>query len=112
MNIMTSSKHYGMSLLSITIGLSLVGISFGLAGNKEMVEDTIQELDTLNRQAVQQLPDLPQSGTVELKAGVTYQDGSPTFDIFEEHIIPDQTEEIHLDRGYSIQTEKQKGTQP
>ncbi len=112
MNIKTPFKKYMMSILSLTIGLSFAGLSLGSAGNKEIVEDSIQELDTLNKQAVQQLPELPQSGTVDLKAGVTYQDGAPTFDIFKEHIIPDKTEDIHLDQGYSIQSETQRRTQP
>ena len=112
MNVTDCIKEKNMYILCITIGLSMTGISLGSAGNKEMVEEVIQELDALNIEAVNQLPELPQSGTVDIKAGVTYQDGSPVFDIYQDHIVPNKTEEIDLDQGYSIQSEPQKRTQP
>lgn len=83
-----------------------------MAGNEEMVEDAVQELDKLNKQAVNQLPELPKDGKIDLKAGVTYENGSPIFDIFEQHTISEKSEIIHLDQGYSIPSEPQKRTQP
>lgn len=47
-----------------------------------MVENTVQELDDLNKQAVQQIPDLPENGTVDMKAKVTYEKNKPVFDIY------------------------------
>ena len=39
------------------------------AGNLEMVEERTEELDELNRQAVNQIPEeLPEDGQIELKA--------------------------------------------
>ncbi len=56
--------------------------ALSLAGNKEMVEETVQELDDLNKQAVQQIPDLPEDGSVDMKANVTYEKKKPVFDIY------------------------------
>ncbi len=98
---------FSLILLLATVGSFLVGSLFlTMAGNKEMVDESIQELDQLNKQAVQQLPDLPQDGQVNLKAGVTYKDGSPIFDIKEQHVTSEKTETIHLDHEYTIDSEK------
>lgn len=58
--------------------------SFALswAGNKKMVEETVQEMDDLNKQAVQQVPDLPKDGRVDIKADVRYEKKKPVFDIY------------------------------
>lgn len=56
--------------------------TFSWAGNKQMVEKTVEELDDLNKQAVQQIPDLPKDGTVDMKARVTYEKKKPVFDIY------------------------------
>lgn len=55
--------------------------SLPMAGNKEMVEKSVEELDELNKQAVRQIPDLPVKGQVNIKADVTYENDSPVFDI-------------------------------
>ncbi len=52
------------------------------AGNKQMVEKTVEELDDLNKQAVKQIPDLPEDGKVDMKARVTYEKKKPVFDIY------------------------------
>lgn len=65
------------------LGLFLTcSYALSLAGNKEMVEQTVQELDDLNKQAVQQIPDLPEDGSVDMKANVTYEKKKPVFDIY------------------------------
>jgi hypothetical protein len=66
---------------SLIVGGVLYCYSVPLAGNKEMVEQNVQELDELNKQAVKQIPDLPRSGKVKMKADVTYEKDSPVFDI-------------------------------
>ena len=40
------------------------------AGNREMVEQRIQELDRLNQRVVRQLPDLPRDGQVSIQSRV------------------------------------------
>ncbi len=56
--------------------------TFSWAGNKQMVEKTVEELDELNKEAVQQIPDLPKDGKVDMKARVTYEKKKPVFDIY------------------------------
>ncbi len=98
--------------LAVT-GVALVGSAmFAIAGNKEMVEETVQELDELNIQAVEQVPDLPKDGTVNLKAGVTYENGAPIFDIYEEHVTPEKVEDIPLDQKYTIDLQTKGRTKP
>ena len=89
--------------LLVTAGMVLLGSVFSvMAGNKEMVDEAVQELDELNKQAVEQLPERPKDGKIDLKADVTYQDGSPTFDIYDKHVTPEKTETIPLDQEYTI----------
>lgn len=76
------------------------------AGNLEMVEESVKELDELNKKAVQQIPDLPETGTVDLKANVFYKDGSPVLDVYEKTITSERDEEINFNQGYSVDTEK------
>lgn len=60
---------------------------FAVAGNKAMVEKRVEELDDLNRSAVQQVPGLPRSGVVELKARVVREGDSPDIEILEKRVI-------------------------
>ena len=58
--------------LALTAGVSLfVSVSVALAGNKEMVEKSVSELDSLNREVIQQIPELPRDGHIRIKAGIT-----------------------------------------
>ena len=57
-------------------------VTFSWAGNKKMVEKTVEELDDLNKEAVKQIPDLPKDGKVDMKARVTYEKKKPVFDIY------------------------------
>jgi hypothetical protein len=68
-------------LVILLLGGVLCCYSLSLAGNKQMVEQSVEELDELNKQAVRQIPDLPESGQVNMKADVTYEIDSPVFDI-------------------------------
>jgi hypothetical protein len=56
-------------------------------GNREMIEQRVEELDALNRSVVQQIPDLPQNGTVKIKARVA-PDGKA--EILESEVIRPQ----------------------
>ena len=91
-----------LCLLALTGAVFVGSVMFAVAGNKQIVDQTIQELDELNKQAVEQLPDLPKDGTVNLKADVTYENGTPIFDIYEEHVTPEKVEDIPLDQEYII----------
>ena len=71
------------------------------AGNREMVEERVQDLDELNRQAVQQIPELPVNGKVELIAHVSYKDGAPVIDIYSQQITSEKEEDISLHQGDS-----------
>ncbi len=72
--------------------------SSAYGGNREMVEKEIKELDELNKQAVQQLPDIPQNGTIDLKAKVIQQDGKPKIDVIEHRVSPKKTKMAPLDK--------------
>ena len=51
------------------------------AGNTRMVEQKVWRLDQMNKQVVQGIPDLPENGTVALKARAFYQREELRFDI-------------------------------
>ena len=46
------------------------------AGNKEPVEERVQELDRLNKQIVRTIPDTPRYGQIDLKAKVLQKNGT------------------------------------
>lgn len=77
-----------------------------VAGNLEMVEENVKELDELNKEVVRQIPDLPESGTVDLKAKVFFQDGSPLLGAYEKTITTEKDQEIYFDQGYAVPSEK------
>lgn len=78
---------------------SLYAVSW--AGNKAMVEQRTRELDELNKQAVEQIPDLPQDGTVELKANVEHREGKIQFDIYHQKVYDEKEKIAELDNGSS-----------
>lgn len=61
------------------------------AGNREMVEQRVQELDDLNKQAVGQIKELPSHGQVDLKAHVILQNGTPSIEILEKQVTENAT---------------------
>jgi len=71
------------------------------AGNKAMVEQRTKELDELNKQAVQQIPDLPKDGTVDLKANAKYREGKIQFDIYHQKVYDEEEKIAELDNGSS-----------
>jgi hypothetical protein len=64
------------------------------AGNKKMVEDRTRELDTLNKKAVEQLPDLPENGQVELEAVGTYKGEDVEFEVINHQITAGSEDKI------------------
>ncbi|MCK5232587.1 MAG: hypothetical protein KAR13_20095, partial [Desulfobulbaceae bacterium] len=92
-------------------------------GNKEMVEKNVRELDTLNREVIQQIPELPSDGHVRVKARITQTGVKREIDILHtEIILPDsvdtatttstsvieQTEVIPTETTESQETRKQE----
>lgn len=67
---------------------SVLFCSAAPAGNRELVEDRVQELDELNKQAVRQVPDMPKDGRIEIKAKAIPQKEGFTFEIYEKKITP------------------------
>jgi hypothetical protein len=90
------------------LGGVLYCYSFPLAGNKEMVEQNVEALDELNKQAVRQIPDLPQSGTVKMKADVTYEKDSPVFDIRYKEITGEKEGTINFGENQDDETHKRE----
>ena len=78
---------------------SLFSVSW--AGNKAMVEERTKELDELNKEAVQQIPDLPKDGTVELKANVKLRKGKTQFDIYHQKVYDAEGKIVELDNSNS-----------
>ena len=80
-----NTRIVNIRMVSIFILLAVFitgSYTFSWAGNKKMVEKTVEELDDLNKQAVQQIPDLPENGKVDMKARVKYEKKKPVFDIY------------------------------
>ncbi|MFZ5573452.1 MAG: hypothetical protein ACOZF0_23870 [Thermodesulfobacteriota bacterium] len=87
-------------LKSVILFLCIGWLSPVFAGNKKMVEKQTKELDELNKQAVQQLPDLPKDGTIDLKAKVRHEDGEIKFDMVEHQITPKSATSIQKGRRH------------
>ncbi len=104
-NHLSSSRS---SFLLVSVGSMLLYMlgNNAMAGNLEMVEESVRELEELNQKAVQQIPDLPENGTVDLKAKVFYEDGIPVVDVYDQKVTPEKNEEIQFNRGYTVETEK------
>jgi len=106
-----ATKNYYMSgklmFLLLAAG-SMLGM-FGypaVAGNMEMVEETVRELDELNKEVVRQIPDLPESGIVDLKAKVFFRDGSPLLDTYKKTITTEKVQEIQFNQENTIPSGK------
>lgn len=85
---------------ALCISLLLLGahivFSPAWAGNSEMVNKSIEELDTLNKEAVSQIEELPARGKVELKAKVSTRGGKRVVKIIDKKIQtpPEEPREI------------------
>ena len=105
---------------ALTAGVSLfVSVSVALAGNKEMVEKSVSELDSLNREVMQQIPELPRDGHIRVKAGITQTGIKKGIDIIYKEITPlDSVDQIKPkpeaagERAEVVPTETSKSQQP
>ena len=92
-------------------GIFLVCLNaLSLAGNKQIVEETVQEMDELNKQAVQQIPDIPEKGRVDIKANITYEREKPVFDIYYKKITTEKDSEIKFNNNQQIKPSKKEET--
>ena len=74
------------------------------AGNKQMVEESVKELDDLNKEAVRQIPDLPDKGRVDMKADVTYEKEMPVFNLRYKKITTEKEGRIIFDNNQDMQS--------
>ena len=74
--------------------VSFFSISF--AGNKEMVDERIKEMDDVNKQMVKQIPGLPMNGKVDAKAKVSSESGKIIFEVYQ---VKSVAKEANLDFG-------------
>jgi hypothetical protein len=89
--------RYIISLICLLSFLFIATFSSAaIAGNKEMVEERVKEMDDLNKEMVKQIPDLPKSGKVEAKANVTTEGGKINFEVYQ---IKSTAKETSLDFG-------------
>lgn len=94
-----------MRIISLVLCLCIAfPLSAVYAGNKKMVEKEVKELDELNKQAVQQLPDLPKDGTIDLKAKVTQENGETKIDILHHRVTPKKTKIAPLKKKHLAAT--------
>lgn len=84
---MTRIRKY-LLVTSCLCGILLgVGSPAG-AGNSEMVEKSVAELEQLNREALRQIPDIPKQGKIAYKAKVKTQKGKQVVTVEEKTITP------------------------
>ena len=93
--------------VSIMVIMGLVA-SDVLAGNREMIENNVRELDELNRDIIRQIPELPSRGVVEVDANVLYQKGLPVFEFNARHITHERNEEVDFTGGQKIDSDGTK----
>jgi hypothetical protein len=61
----------------IFLSTMFCGVPDLTAGNLSLIEKRLIELDKLNKQAVEQIGELPQNGSVEIEAKITPREGAP-----------------------------------
>jgi hypothetical protein len=72
---MTTNGRAAKLLFLVLMVAAAAAVSPACAGNLEMVEKNVEELETVNREALRQIPRLPRDGRIELKAYVTVEEG-------------------------------------
>ncbi|MDQ1330368.1 MAG: hypothetical protein QG578_631 [Thermodesulfobacteriota bacterium] len=81
---MVINMHCNRILICIlTVCLISSFFSTTYAGNKEMVDERIQEMDDQNKQMVKQIPGIPKDGKVDAKARVTSESGKINFEVYQ-----------------------------
>jgi len=84
---------------------------YSAAGNKQMVDKSVNELDELNKEAVRQIPDLPEKGHVNMKTDVTYEQEEPVFNLRYKKITTEKDGRIVFDNNQGIQSTGNKASE-
>jgi len=66
------------------------------AGNDELVKNRVDELDTLNEEIIKNIPNLPNSGSINVKAHVIDSEKEPQVIIIEKKIEPQINNEFNF----------------
>lgn len=101
-NIKNKHKNYKVLVLVVCL-FAVFSVALSTAGNKEMVDNRVQEMDDLNKQMVGQIPNLPKDGKVDAKARVTNEGGSIIFDVYQVKTVVKE-ESLNLGGGESNET--------
>ena len=73
--------------------------SLSWAGNEEIIEEQIQKLDALNKEAVEQVPGIPENGKINLKAHVIQMEGAVDITILQKKIEAIETKNATISLG-------------
>jgi len=94
---MVINMSYGRRVICL-LSVCLIACFFSTtyAGNKDMVDERIQEMDDLNKQMVKQIPGLPKDGKVDAKAKVSSESGKINFEVYQ---VKSVAKEATLDFG-------------
>ena len=80
----------------MSVCLIVFFFSTSYAGNKDMVDERIKEMDDVNKQMVKQIPGLPMNGKVDAKAKVSSESGKIIFEVYQ---VKSVAKEANLDFG-------------
>jgi hypothetical protein len=83
----------------------VITCSLTWAGNEEVIEERIEELDALNKEVIKQVPGVPENGKINLKAGIIQKDGTVDLTILQKEIDAIETKSSTIKLG-SYQQEK------
>ncbi|MCP5004759.1 MAG: hypothetical protein GY941_12590 [Planctomycetes bacterium] len=100
-----------------------------LAGNKSIIEERVQELDTVNKLVIEKIPDLPENGTLSLTAKVLNKEWivdfiiqdqnasgsntkSGTITFGSDQLETSETKEGTIDFGSNFHNNQQESSQP
>ena len=86
-------KQFSLALAFLITGCLFLSVSSAFSGNKEMVEKNVRELDSLNQEVMQQIPELPGNANVHVKARIKQTETENQIDIFHTEIFPMQSED-------------------
>jgi hypothetical protein len=90
------------------LGMLLVSCSLGIAGNSEMIEERVEELDRMNKKALEQIPDLPRDGKISLEAEGIQRGDDIQIEVKRYKVAPLEEGTIELDGGATEGAEKEK----
>ena len=92
-------RRWRTIVLPLVVSLTVMWFDLSIvwAGNERMIEKEVQELDRMNKQAIQEIPDLPKDGHIELKARAVPRRGGFDFDIEDYRVEQTEHQTIRSD---------------